>query len=41
MNDNSVQDSLHSAGAWFYAYYDYILIGVGVLVVLVAWRLLK
>jgi hypothetical protein len=41
MNGNSLQDSLHSAGAWLYAYHDYILIGLGVLVVFVAWRLLK
>jgi len=41
MNANSLQDSLHSAGAWLYAYHDYVLIVLGVLVVLVVRRLLR
>jgi len=41
MSGNSLQASLHSAGAWFYAYHDSLLIGLGVMVVLVAWWLLK
>jgi hypothetical protein len=41
MSGNSLQDSLHSAGAWLYAYHDYMLIGLGVLAVLVVWRLRK
>jgi len=41
MNANTLQDSLHSAGAWFYAYHDYVLILMGVLVVLVVRRLLR
>jgi hypothetical protein len=41
MDGNSLRDNLHSAGAWFYSYHDYIFIGLGVLVVLVVWRLLK
>jgi len=41
MNGNSLQDDLHSAGAWFVAYHDVILIGLGAPTVLVVWRLRK
>jgi hypothetical protein len=41
MDSNRLQDSLRSAGAWLYAYHDYIFIGLGVLVVLVVWSPLK